>query len=345
MTVKYNASHHGKRLPIRMAVVVAVLVISVSILACSRTEQKPIGPLEKVTVAIVQPLYSVLILVAKSNNYFRDEGLDVTVQEHQNGVAALDALFAGRAELAATAETPVMFAVTEGRRLTILAQTFVSDRNMAIVARKDRGVVAPSDLKGKKIAVSPGTVGEYFLHTFLTFNGISPHEVTIVKLDPVELIAAVLTGKVDAASTWNPHVHKMQKELGGRGLTLALTPPHPLMIVMSSRPDFPAQKPGTVKGVLRALIRAENFVRENPREAIKMVAGAIGIEPDQLGELWQSDVFKVSLDQSLLINLENEARWAINNRLTTAAAVPNFLNSLNMDGLSAVKPSVVTVIR
>ena len=345
MTVKKKASHQSVSLLNRMVIVVAAVVAGACLCACDRVDHKPTGSPEKLTIAVVQSLYPALIFIAQSNNYFRDEELDVIVQLHQSGPSALDALIEGKAELASTAETPVMFKITGGDRLTILAQTFASDRELALVARKGQGVIAPADLKGKKIAVTPNTVGEYFLSTYLAVNSIAPDKVEIVKLPPVELVEALLAGKVDAAASWNPWAKKMQIELGDRGISFPLTPPSVLLAVLSSRPDLPSQRPGTVKGFLRALIKAETFAKEKPQESIKIVADAIGMEAGQVRDTWRSEDFSVSLDQSLLINMENEARWAINNRLTPADTVPNFLNYLNLDGLIAVKPTAVTIIR
>ena len=46
-----------------------------------------------------------------------------------------------------------------------------------IVARKDRNILKPSDLKGKRIGFSPNTTSDYFLDMFLLANTISRSEV------------------------------------------------------------------------------------------------------------------------------------------------------------------------
>lgn len=100
-----------------------------------------------------------------------------------------------------------------------------------------------------------------------------------------------------------------------------------------------------MKAILRALIRAENFVREKPRESIKTVADAIGLAPDQLDELWRTEDFRVSLDQPLLLSLEAESRWAIQNGLTAAKQIPNYLELIDFDGLTSVKPEAVNILK
>ena len=144
--------------------------------------------------------------------------------------------------------------------------------------------------------------------------------------------------------SWNPPVKKLQKNLGAGGVTFSIDPSHSLIAVLSSRPDLPSQKPGMVKGILRALIRAEKFAREKPRDSMRIVAEAVGMELDQLGEMWRSEDFRVSLDQSLLLSLEDESRWAITNRLTKAQKIPNYLD-IYFDGLKSVKPEAVRILR
>jgi NitT/TauT family transport system substrate-binding protein len=43
--------------------------------------------------------------------------------------------------------------------------------------------------------------------------------------------------------------------------------------------------------------------------------------------------------------MENQARWAIRSKLTDRNKVPNFLEYIYFDGLKAVRPEVVTIVR
>ena len=53
--------------------------------------------------------------------------------------------------------------------------------------------------------------------------------------------------------------------------------------------------------------------------------------------------FRLSLDQPILVSLEDEARWAIRNKLTDVTKVPNYLDYIYTDALKAVKPGAVTI--
>ena len=53
----------------------------------------------------------------------------------------------------------------------------------------------------------------------------------------------------------------------------------------------------------------------------------------------------VSLEQQLLLTLEDEARWTISEGLADKKEVPNYLDFIYLEGLEAVKPEAVTILR
>ena len=54
--------------------------------------------------------------------------------------------------------------------------------------------------------------------------------------------------------------------------------------------------------------------------------------------------FALSLDQSLVAAMEDEARWMITKNLTSEKSVPDFLKYIYMDGLKAVEPEAVRIM-
>ena len=63
-----------------------------------------------------------------------------------------------------------------------------------------------------------------------------------------------------------------------------------------------------------------------------------------LASVWSNYQFSVTLDQSQILAMQDEARWLINNSLTNANTAPNFLNYIYVNGLESVKPSAVNII-
>jgi NitT/TauT family transport system substrate-binding protein len=43
--------------------------------------------------------------------------------------------------------------------------------------------------------------------------------------------------------------------------------------------------------------------------------------------------------------MKDEAQWMINNNLTSEATIPDFVNYLYTDGLKAIRPEAVKIVR
>lgn len=130
-------------------VLTAFAIIALTVTGCQ--PQKQAGSPEKITIAYATLPNSALVHIAFAKGYFTEEGLDATPQHHAFGKPALQAVIEGKADIATVGDTPIVFAVMNGKKILTLAVIQTANKNKAIVARRDQGIAQPSDLKGKKI--------------------------------------------------------------------------------------------------------------------------------------------------------------------------------------------------
>ena len=83
----------------------------------------------------------------------------------------------------------------------------------------------------------------------------------------------------------------------------------------------------------------------HPSEAKSIIQKDYNTTDAYLNQIWPDHQFSVSLDQSLILAMQDESRWLTQNSLANSTAVPNFLNYLNADGLRSVKPQSVNIIQ
>jgi ABC-type nitrate/sulfonate/bicarbonate transport system substrate-binding protein len=326
----------------------ALSLAATALIVCSGTgcqPQKQTGPPEKVTIAYTTASNAILTYIAFAKGYFTEEGLEATPQPQAFGQRALNAVIEGKADLGTVADTPIMFAVMNGKKITILAMIQTSNKNEGIVARVDRGITEPSDLKGRTIGVKLGTASDFFADTILIAHGIDRKQVNIVDIQPEEMATALGTGRVDAVSIWNPILIQLQKDLGNRGCTFYGDRLYTSIFCVAASQDFVKKYPEAIKKVLRALIKAETFVQHHPEESRRLVAEFIETDKALLDEIWDLYNYKVILNQALLVDLEDQTRWATKYRLTERTDMPNYLDYIYVDGLQAVKPEAVRIFR
>lgn len=335
----------GKKSLIWFGVLLALLAIALSGYFWSSSEfQEPAGPPEKLVIAGGNQPNAASVYVAVAKGYFAEEGLDVAFAYYPSGKDALKVVLEAKADMAIVAETPIVLATLQGQKLALVAAIATTEKSVAILARKDRGIFGPGDLKGKKIGVPFGTSGQFFLDVFLTSRRVPREQVRVLDLKPEAAIDALVKGNVDAISIWSLYDYRARKELGDNALTLYGEGIYiaPISIVVTQA--FINEKRAVVKRALRALVKSSDFMARKPEESQRIVAEETKTDRRVISELWNAYNFAITLDQSILTTMEDQARWAIKNKLTEATQVPNYLNFIYLDGLKAVRPEGVKII-
>jgi len=325
-------------------VLIAMTIVLTCLPGCNRKdEQRTQRQRGQITIAVSPWPASAAIFVASEKGYFRDEGLDVVLQSHASGHLALDAVLTGKADFATAAETPIARAAINGKPLAITATLSTVDRAMLVIARRDRNIKGLDDLKGKKVGVTYGSTAEFFLHIYLTTSSVDPKTVRIVNIAADKIVAALMNGEADAVVTWPPYTDVLQSRLGGNGVVLEEPGLFTLTWNLVVVNELPRRDPDAITRVLRAVVRANRFIAEQPSEARAITAKNIGIDIREIDGSWKNYNMKASLDQSLILNLEDQARWMLKRKAGRAGRIPNFMDFIYADGLKAADPDAVKI--
>ena len=173
---------------------------------------------------------------------------------------------------------------------------------------------------------------------------IPSSQVEVVDIKPMDLITALENGDVDAISAWEPIPFEAEQVLQGKTIRFLNEEFYRKIFYFALKKDFPRDKPGVVKRFIKAIDRANTFLRENEEESQTIVAEALNLDKEAVVRGWKEGKFTLLLDQALIVSLEDQARWAIKNKLTDATKGPNYLKYIYFDALEAVKPKSMTII-
>ena len=329
---------------ITIAIIFLTLAVAGFSSSCSQPPEEVIVK-EKVSLGISKSLLSIPIYLAIEKGYFASEGLDLTLREYGSGKLATRAMLAGEVDMSTVADMPIVLNSFKKEDLCIFATFFSSYDFFKIIARKDRGIATGKDLKGKKVGVNKGTSSHFFLGNFVVANQVSLVDVELIYKKTFDMQDALLNNEVDAVSIWQPYAEYIKKSQGENIVELKYPNLCRVTFSLAANKTFIENRLAIQKKILRALDRAATFSQKNSAEAQAIIARTFDIDKDILGKVWDDYTFGISLDQALLVSLDDIARWAIKNQFVDSNEIPNFLDYICLDALEAVKPEAISIIR
>jgi NitT/TauT family transport system substrate-binding protein len=303
------------------------------------------APLEEITIGTNINGMLGLLFIAETRGYYQEQGLKVSLNSYQTGLGPLRDLKAGRLDLASCADFALVSEIFAGgadelRCLAVIAAGEVD----WLIARRDKGVNRPEDLRGKTIGVPRKTSAEFFLGRFLTLNGISLQEVTVVDIKPLDLADALAAGEVDAVLIWAPLAQVIIKKVGPDVIAWPAQGGQNVYRLLVTREEYIKSKPEVLEKLLWALAQAADYLKRRPEAGRVIIAQRLKENLADLQPGKFSINFEPFLDQGLLLVMEDQARWMIGNRFTEQTKVPNYLDYIDPRPLVKVDPRAVRLV-
>lgn len=236
-------------------------------------------------------------LVAYDQGYFKEDGLDVKMIEEESYGKMLDDLvsskidFAGSIGLIDIAEKD-----SSGAALKIVSVADYSNGADGIVTKKE--IKSISELKGKKVAVEQGTLGEYLLYDALKKNNRSLTDVQEVNMTAQEAAQAFISGKVDAAVSYEPYYSQAVKDGNGWRIYTSADSPGLITDVVALKGDFVTKNPEKVSTVIKSYFKAMDFIAKNPDQAYTIGAKYFKITPSEFKDQY-AGIKQVGLTDNL----------------------------------------------
>lgn len=296
------------------------------------------------TIAVSRTPLSLPLYVAESQGYFAAEGVQVTFNEVVGGHRSFQKLLDGEADLATSSDAVIMSNSFKRNDFAVVATFVTAKKDINIVAGKDAAIARPQQIAGKRVGTVLGSASHYYLDTWLVFHGVDPKAVQLVSLQPEAMAAALAQGQVDAVAIWEPFGFEIIKAIPGAKLL-----PNPDTYVVSFNLIVPkrhlGQRDDDLVKVLRALLRAEQFIQSEPAKAQGILLTRLKLDQDFIDWIWQHYKYRLSLEKSLITTLESEARWARQEGYVTAGRSPNYLEFIYTEPLRKARPDRLSIGR
>ncbi|MCB8875659.1 aliphatic sulfonate ABC transporter substrate-binding protein [Acidisoma silvae] len=230
-------------------------------------------------ITIDYAYYSPLSLLLKNSDALKQVLPDTKVNFvlSQGSNKALEFLRGRAIILGSAAGSATLLARANG---TPVQTVYVNDHaeTTALVVKKVSPIQTVADLKGKKVAVTPGTEPYAFLLQALSGAGLKPADITIVPLQHPLGHAALTRGDVDAWAGLDPFMAEGQLQNGDRLFyrNPAIITPNVLVV----REDYATKQPELILKLIQAYEIVRKQAIANPDLLVTNLVKEASLTPD-----------------------------------------------------------------
>jgi NitT/TauT family transport system substrate-binding protein len=318
---------------------VRCVAVAAGVLAAGHAASAPLH------IAVSRTPLSLPIYVAESQGFFAAEGVAVRTSDCIGGFRCMRSMADGLADLATAADTPIVFSSFERSDFMVLATFATTSHDVKLVGRKDADVAIPQHWSGKKVGVVRGAASHYVVDAFLLLHGVDPHLVQMVWMQPEDMAAALLDGRLDVAAVWEPYGWAAAKALAGNAQLVPSVHLYTETFNLVASRRLAGVRDAEFAAMLRAIARAERFIAEQPQQAQRILKARLGLDQSFVDWVWRDLHFRLSLDEALLSTLESEAKWAVREGHVKSTKMPNFRSRLYAEPLRQADRQAVGLLR
>lgn len=215
------------------------------------------------------PLY-----LARDLGYFKEEGVDVELNVVDDSSLAMAAQAGGKLDGTATTIDEILKYRSADNCFKAVAVFDESHGGDGMVSLTDINSLA--DLKGKTVALNEGSTSQFWFSYILKKAGIPLTDVTVANMTADAAAAAFIAGSVPAAVTWEPNLTMVKTKNAGKVLMDSAATPGVIVDVLEFSCSTIKDKSADVKGFVKALYRAVDYMKTNPDKANEIMAKGVG---------------------------------------------------------------------
>ncbi|MDD6134437.1 MAG: MetQ/NlpA family ABC transporter substrate-binding protein [Selenomonadaceae bacterium] len=186
-----------------VAIVLAVLSMAV-VAGCGISKEAGSNKqnLQPITIGLMPDTDSVPFIIAQEKGYFKEEGLEVNLQQYKSAMDRDSALQSGNLDGAVSDILAVAFAKSGGFDVKV---TSFTDGSYKLIASKDSGIQDVKGLAGKDVSVSRNTIIEYVTDQILAKENMDGDSINKVIIPQIPTRLEMLqNGKLAAATLPEP---------------------------------------------------------------------------------------------------------------------------------------------
>jgi len=197
------------------------------------------GDSDQIIIGVPAIEHSAPIYVAQDQGFFAGNGLNVTTQDYTVSPEAMDGLLNNVVDAALIGEYTFIEKAFKKEKIRVIGNIDKFETTY-LICRKDKGIEDISDLKGKRMGLTRGTLSEFYLGRSLDLHGMSFQDVTLEDLPATQYVQALTNGSVDALVASKKYKDQIIRLLGADIVAWPAQSNQPGFVLMACRDDWTA---------------------------------------------------------------------------------------------------------
>jgi NitT/TauT family transport system substrate-binding protein len=267
-------------------------------------------PLTKIRINKIPIAPYVPAEVALSRGWFKEEGLDVSIDTIAAGAVAIQALAGGKLDIIYTSLDIGLRSYTRGFDVVILSNQNNAQRSgrdaAGILVRNDLGMKSLKELEGKRVLVNNlQNVNWAYTREAIARAGGDPAKVQFLEVNFPQMVDALLGNQADAASITEPFttIGVGTGKLSVLSYMFVEVQPGLNIAGWVASGRWVKQHPQEAVAFRRVLQRAMDLLENNPEEKTKAILQFTPLKPDLLSRItldkWTTKLDPADLQKQL----------------------------------------------
>ncbi len=241
----------------------------------------PSGESMKVVMGITTWIGNTPAYIALEKGFFKDLGLDFQFKVFDSVAQGFPSFISGQLDGLAPVTSEAVLLASKGMDFKVVTVEDTSVGADVLLARTKIGSL--KDLKGQKIGVELGSVGQFFVLRILAEAGLSEKDVTLVNTPPDAAAAAYQAGNLDVVYTYSPFSDKANAaQKDGRILYSSKQMPTAIADLYIFSTKYINANPKAVEAFVKGNFKGLEFLKTNPKEGLAIMAKQLKITPEEL---------------------------------------------------------------
>lgn len=287
-----------------------VLALALALGACGGGESvgEDADGTSEITVGVIPIVDVAPIYLGVEKGFFKEEGLDVTLEPAQGGAAIIPAVASGQYQFGFSNTTSLLLAQTQGIPIEVVTAGVNATHDPAadmagVLVKAGSDITSPKDLEGKKVAVNTlKNINTTTTNELVRQDGGDPTTIEYVELAFPEIGPAIEKGDVDAGQVVEPFLTiGTQGGMTDLGSNFVAADPGLAVAEYFTSTSYAESNADTVAAFTTAMNESLDYAQQHPDEVKKILPTYTDIDGSVLAELnmpqWTSEIDTASIQK------------------------------------------------